>query len=83
MDNSSDYRDIFCERLKELLKKNGLTISKFCELANVPKGNFSKYMSKLRSINVKYLIITADFFNVSIDYLLGRTEITEISIKEK
>lgn len=60
------------ERIKELCKKRGITVS---ELENrVGFGKNSIYKWKTQSPKIETLQKVADYFNVSTDYLLGRTD---------
>lgn len=41
---------------------------------NLNQNSISRYESGAREADYKTLIMLADYFNVSIDYLLGRTD---------
>ena len=41
---------------------------------NMSQNTISRYETEEREAGYKTLIAIADYFNVSIDYLLGRTE---------
>ena len=41
---------------------------------NMNQNSISRYETGEREADYKTLIVFADYFNVSIDYLLGRTE---------
>jgi len=41
---------------------------------NTTQGNISRYESEKLEADYKTLIAIADYFDVSIDYLLGRTD---------
>lgn len=43
------------------------------------QNSISRYETEAREADYKTLIALADYFNVSIDYLLGRTENPEIN----
>ncbi|EOD7438005.1 helix-turn-helix domain-containing protein [Enterococcus faecium] len=60
------------ERIKELCKKRGISIS---ELENrIGFGKNSIYKWKTQSPKTETLQKVADYFHVSTDYLLGRTD---------
>ncbi|MDG4965498.1 helix-turn-helix domain-containing protein [Lactococcus lactis] len=63
---------IFAERLKELRKGKGLTQQKVADSLNISQPNYRRWESGERSPSVETLIMLADYFDVSIDYLLGR-----------
>ncbi len=65
-------------KIKELRKQNSITAKKLGEAVNVAESTISLYESGKRSPDYATLIKIADYFNVSLDYLLGReTEKTE------
>ncbi len=41
---------------------------------NMNQNSISRYETQVREADYKTLIAFADYFNVSIDYLLGRTD---------
>lgn len=64
----------FSERLSKLRKENNLTLEGLGEIIGLTKsavGNIEK-MRKPVSLEVVYK--TANHFDVSVDYLLGRTD---------
>ena len=61
--------------LKQLRNENGMTIAKAAETFGVANRTYSSYELEEREPNLSLLIKLADFYNVSADYLLGRTEI--------
>lgn len=66
------------ERVKELCKKRGISIS---ELENrIGFGKNSIYKWKTQSPKIETLQKVADYFRVSTDYLLGRTDDPNISV---
>lgn len=61
-------------RLKELRKKKGLSQQRLAMELNVNQNTISRYETGEREADYKTLIMLADYFDVSIDYLLGRTD---------
>ena len=61
-------------RLKELRKKKGVSQLRLATDLNLNQNSISRYENGDREADYKTLILFADYFNVSIDYLLGRTE---------
>ncbi len=61
-------------RLKELRKKRNITQLKLAMDLNMNQNTISRYENGEREAGYKELILLADYFNVSIDYLLGRTD---------
>lgn len=62
-------------RLKILRKENNLTVRELGEKINISYAAISKMENNLQNINNEYLIILSNFFNVSVDYLLGVSDI--------
>ena len=70
---------IFFERLKTLRESNCLTQKQVSENIGMSETAYQKYEYGKREPAYKYLLALADCFNVSIDFLVGRTENPEIS----
>jgi transcriptional regulator with XRE-family HTH domain len=66
--------NIFKERLAHLREERNLKQKEFAEAINIHNRNINRYELGLREPDFDTLIKIADFFNVSTDYLLGRTE---------
>lgn len=65
---------VFGKRLKKLRsEKEGLTQEKLGEIFNVRKGTVSNWENGNRFPDENTLIKLADYFDVSVDYLLGRS----------
>lgn len=61
-------------RLKELRKSKGISQLKLAMDLSMNQNTISRYETGERQADYKTLIIIADYFNVSIDYLLERTD---------
>lgn len=61
-------------RLKELRKKRHISQVRLAIALNMNQNSISRYETGEREADYKTLIAFADYFNVSIDYLLGRTD---------
>ena len=61
-------------RLKELRKKRGISQLKLAMDLNMNQNSISRYETGEREADYNTLILLADYFNVSIDYLLERTD---------
>jgi transcriptional regulator with XRE-family HTH domain len=66
---------LFSKRLKELRKEKKLSQEKFGELMNIHHRTISYYEAGERIPSPETLELFADFFDVSLDYLMGRTNI--------
>lgn len=60
------------EKIKELTKQNGISVRELEKRLGYSNGYFSKWKSV--SPNSEGLAKVSDYFGVSVDYLLGRTE---------
>ena len=61
-------------RLKELRKKRNISQLKLALDLNMNQNTISRYENLERQADYEALIKFADYFNVSLDYLLGRSE---------
>ena len=65
-------------RLKEIRKKRGITQLKLAMDLNISQNTISRYETGEREADYATLIRLADYFNVSTDYLLERTDTPDI-----
>ena len=61
-------------RLKELRKRRKISQLKLALDLNMNQNSISRYENCEREADYETLIRFADFFNVSLDYLLGRCD---------
>ena len=61
-------------RLKELREERGLSVRKLSELIGIKFESISRYENEKRDISTDLLKMFSNYFEVSIDYLLGRTD---------
>ncbi len=69
----------FGERLKLLREDKDLKQEDIAKIMNVDRSTVGKWESSPSKPDYEKLIKLADYFNVSVDYLLGRTNIKEKS----
>lgn len=62
-------------RLKELRKERSLSQLKLAMDLDMNQNSISRYETMEREADYETLIKFANYFNVSIDYLLGRTNV--------
>lgn len=67
-------KTIFSLRLKELIKCNGITSKAVADAIGVSKQAINQLEKQISIPSTNNLIAIAEFFNVSIDYLVGRTD---------
>ncbi|MZK53144.1 helix-turn-helix domain-containing protein [Clostridium beijerinckii] len=65
----------FSERLKELRIEQNITLDKLSEILETTKATLSRYENNLREPRAEFVEKCANHFNVSVDYILGRTDI--------
>lgn len=81
-------------RLKELRLEAGLKRSELSEILGIHQNTLANYENETRQAPYELLILFSDYFDVSIDYLLGRDgqnmfkaketkSISPLSVKEK
>lgn len=61
-------------RLKELRTESGLSQTDFAKKFNVAQNTVSNWENGNRTIDSETAVKMAKFFNVTVDYLLGRTD---------
>ena len=61
-------------RIKNLREDSDLTQEYLAKILNISQVAYSYYELNKRNIPLDYLCKLADFYNVSVDYLLYRTE---------
>lgn len=68
------------EKIKELCKKQGISLNTLEEKLNYPRNTLYRY--KTQTPSSERVSEIADYFNVSTDYLLGRTDNPRIASDE-
>ena len=61
-------------RIRDLREEADLTQAQVGKAINVPQRTYAYYESGQRMIPPQVLCALADFYQVSVDYLLGRTD---------
>jgi transcriptional regulator with XRE-family HTH domain len=76
--------DTFAHRLKYLRNEYNLTGEELGQILNVTKVAISKWETGHRTPDVDMLVKIADYFDVTLDFLLGRTDDRDtIIVKDK
>ena len=71
-------RPAFAQRLVELRTEQGLSQYKLAEMLGFSRGQIANYEQGSREPDHATLQQFADFFRVSVDYLLGRTDVRQL-----
>jgi len=66
---------VFSTRLAQLREELGLTRKEVAEKLNIDQTTYGKYELSKRQPDYDTLQKIASFYNVSVDYLLGRTNV--------
>lgn len=62
------------QRIKDLREDHDLNQQDVAEMLHVSQATYSRYESGVLDIPSSSLIKLADYYKVSVDYILGRTE---------
>lgn len=60
------------KRIKELMKEQGLNQVRLAEKVGVKQNTISSWLNKKKEPSITSLWLLADYFDVEIDYLVGR-----------
>ena len=60
------------KRLLELRQEHNLTQKQLAKILNISQRSYSHYETGSRQIPIELLITLADYYDVSIDYIVGR-----------
>lgn len=63
----------FSNILRQLRSEKNISTYKLADILHVSRSSISNYETGIRTPSYELLVEIANFFNVSIDYLLGRT----------
>ena len=70
-------------RMKLLREQHNLSQTDLAKILNISRQSYNFYENEKRDPDTTMLIRIADFFNVSLDYLLGRTNAPSPITQEK
>lgn len=65
---------MYFRRLKDLREDHDLTQAQLAKLLGIQQTVYSRYERGFQNLPLEYLLFLADFYQVSTDYLLGRTD---------
>ncbi|WMJ77835.1 helix-turn-helix transcriptional regulator [Sedimentibacter sp. MB35-C1] len=75
--------NIFAERLQLLRKKANVSQKILSDHIGVSYHTISKIENKQRAASIEVITAIAEYFDVSLDYLTGRTDLPDITDKNK
>lgn len=61
-------------RIKDLREDNDLTQREVADFLHIRQNTYSQYESGKRQIPLNFLVMLADFYKTSTDYILGLTD---------
>ena len=67
----------FANRLKLLRSNKNLTQKEFAKILDINERSYQNYKINASTPNFKLLLFIADYFDVSLDYLVGKSEVKE------
>ncbi len=70
---------MYFHRLRDLREDCDMRQANIAEFLGIQQTVYSRYERGYQTIPLEYLIKLADFYNVSIDYILGRTNNKEMN----
>lgn len=65
---------MYFHRLRDLREDMDMNQTEIAKLLFTSQTVYSRYERGFQTIPVEHLIILADFYKVSVDYILGRTD---------
>ena len=80
MMNYKGYDEILCERLIQLREKSELSIGELAEKTGIARTTIRAWEIGAALPGAKHLMILADYYRVSVDYILGREEMSKIYV---
>jgi HTH-type transcriptional regulator xre len=69
------------KRLKKLRKEGKLTQKDIATFLNISQPAYQQFESGKKKMNLETMEKLADFFNVSTDYLLGKTDFPDLDLE--
>lgn len=64
----------YIKRLRDLREDNDKTQQQIADLLGTSQTMYARYERGANELPIRHLIKLADFYNVSTDFILGRTE---------
>lgn len=68
------------QRIKDLREDSDLTQSELCQKLYMHKTTYTNYEQGKHTVPLDFAVTLADFYNVSLDYIAGRTNISSNNV---
>lgn len=65
------YKEAFAQKLKKAREKTGFTQEETAAETKIPRSTLANYESGRNEPDIENLGILADFYNISVDWLIG------------
>ncbi len=65
---------MYLRRLRDLREDHDLSQTNIANLLHIQQTVYSRYERGFQTIPLEHLITLADYYHVSVDYILGRTQ---------
>ena len=65
---------LYFQRLKDLREDKDMKQVQIAELLGIQQTVYSRYERGFQNIPIEHLLFLADYYNVSTDFILGRTD---------
>lgn len=72
---------MYFQRLRDLREDKDMNQTQIAALLHTSQTVYSRYERGYQTIPVEHLLILADFYGVSVDYILGRTNVMHLAEK--
>lgn len=69
----------YTKRIRDLREDNDKTQQEIAELLGTSQTMYARYERGANEMPIRHLVALADFYNVSTDYILGRTNNQKIN----
>ena len=72
--HTANFTETYKSRIKELMRENSLNQVQLAARAGISQNTISAWLLGKKEPSIRSLWLLADYFNVDIDYLVGRTD---------
>ena len=66
---------MYGQRIRECRQEKGLTQEEVAKTLNITRSTYAKYEREELQPNIDMILLISNFFEVTTDYLLGKTDI--------
>lgn len=74
IDTYQEVFSMYLRRLRDLREDHDLSQTNIANLLHIQQTVYSRYERGFQTIPLEHLITLADYYNVSIDYMVDRTQ---------